>query len=55
VTLILSVGDIAIPTASVSCIEYAADGPTGGKVVVVTELQSCRVTKLLTKLHRKSW
>jgi len=28
-----AIGDIAIPTASVSCIEYAADGPTGGKVV----------------------
>ena len=27
------IGDIDIPTASVSCIEYAADGPAGGAVV----------------------
>lgn len=28
-----AIGDITIPTASVSCIEYAPDGPAGGSVV----------------------
>ena len=28
-----AIGDIDIPTASVSCIEYEADGPAGGRVL----------------------
>mmetsp|Transcript_2014 Transcript_2014/g.3961 ORF Transcript_2014/g.3961 Transcript_2014/m.3961 type:complete len:186 (+) Transcript_2014:1-558(+) len=28
-----AIGDIVIPTASISCIEYEAEGPAGGRVV----------------------